>query len=166
MADALSLLRLVLAVPLPWLLLDRHAGALVIWAAAAGSDWLDGRVARRFGGSRWGGVLDVAGDVVFVGSGLVTGAVLGFVPVVAPVAVGCAVIAYAVASRHASRGGTLRLAHSRLGHAGGVVNWICVGLLAAAPVLPEVSRAWLLWWTGVAVAVVNGAAALARALPR
>lgn len=166
MADGLSLLRLVLAVPLPWLLVERHPAALAIWVMAAASDWLDGRLARRFGGSRWGGVLDVTGDVVFVGSGLVTAAVLGVVPPLAPVAVGCAVVAYAVASRKASREGTIRLAYSRLGHAGGVANWLCVGLLAAERALPGASLTPVLWLAGVAVAVVNGAAALARVLPR
>lgn len=166
MADALSLLRLALAALLPWLLVARSPGALVVWAVAALSDYADGPLARRRGGSRWGGVLDVAGDVAFVGGGLVTAAALGLVPVLAPVAVACSVAAYALASARASRAGTIRLARSRLGHWAGIANWGCVGLVAGEAALPGPPLAPLLPWAGAGVAAINLVAVLGRALAR
>jgi len=54
-ADLLSVLRIPLAVAFPFVSNDWR---LVLLAAAAASDLLDGQLARRFGGSAFGSVID------------------------------------------------------------------------------------------------------------
>jgi CDP-diacylglycerol--glycerol-3-phosphate 3-phosphatidyltransferase/cardiolipin synthase len=63
-ADLLTALRIPLAVLFPFV---GHAGwQLVIVAVAAGTDYLDGWLARRYGGSRLGALLDPIADKVFM----------------------------------------------------------------------------------------------------
>jgi cardiolipin synthase (CMP-forming) len=69
-ADALTLLRLPLAVLFP--LVASPAVQLAIVAVAAASDILDGAVARRFGSSRAGVVLDPIVDKLFMASAFFT----------------------------------------------------------------------------------------------
>lgn len=166
MADALSVVRLLLAACLPALLLRRSPAALLVWGVAALTDFLDGRVARRRGGSRWGGVLDVVADVAFVGGGLVAAAVVGLVPAVAPAAVACSVAAYVLASVRASRAGGIRLARSRLGHRAGIANWACVGLVAGEAAVPGWPLDDLAFVAGAGVAAINMAAVAERAFGR
>ena len=67
--NALSLLRLVLAILLPW-----SDESVWIWfvLAAGLSDWLDGWIARRYGAvSKVGGLLDGLSDKAFVWTALV-----------------------------------------------------------------------------------------------
>jgi CDP-diacylglycerol---glycerol-3-phosphate 3-phosphatidyltransferase len=63
-ADVLSALRIPLAVAFP--LADSTAARLAILCLAAGSDLLDGYLARRFGGSALGAVLDPVTDKLFM----------------------------------------------------------------------------------------------------
>lgn len=63
-ADVVTALRLPLAGLFPFV--RAPAWQLVIVAAAAASDVLDGILARRFGGSRVGAVLDPIADKVFM----------------------------------------------------------------------------------------------------
>lgn len=58
--------------PVPW--------RLAIVAAAAASDLLDGIVARRFGGSRAGALLDPVADKLFMAVAFVTVARAGLLP--------------------------------------------------------------------------------------
>ena len=62
--NLLTLLRLLLTLPIAWLLLsERFAAALWLFAVAGASDALDGFLARRFGWvSRVGSVLDPLAD--------------------------------------------------------------------------------------------------------
>jgi len=62
--NLISLLRILLVVPLAWLILrEEYRGALWVFAVAALSDGLDGFLARRFGWmSRLGSILDPMGD--------------------------------------------------------------------------------------------------------
>jgi cardiolipin synthase len=69
-ADLLTALRLPLAVLFPFV--PSPALQLAIVAVAAASDVLDGIVARRFGGSRAGAVLDPIADKAFVASAFIT----------------------------------------------------------------------------------------------
>ena len=63
-ADVLTALRIPLAVAFPFV---GHAGwQLAIVGAAAVSDFLDGWLARRYGGSRLGAILDPIADKVFM----------------------------------------------------------------------------------------------------
>ena len=63
-ADLISLLRIPLAVA--FLLVSHNGWRLVIVAAAALTDLLDGPVARRFGSSPFGAVLDPIADKMFM----------------------------------------------------------------------------------------------------
>ncbi len=69
-ADVLTGLRVPLAVLFPFV---RHPGwRLAIVGAAAASDFFDGMVARRFGGSRAGALLDPVADKLFMASAFLT----------------------------------------------------------------------------------------------
>jgi cardiolipin synthase len=69
-ADALTSLRLPLAVAFP--LVHQPVVRLAIIGVAAASDFFDGILARRFGGSRTGAVLDPVADKVFMASAFLT----------------------------------------------------------------------------------------------
>jgi phosphatidylglycerophosphate synthase len=162
LADAMSLVRLAAAAAFPAVL----AGAtgrgsclpLVLFLVAAATDFLDGPLARRGGGStRHGAVLDNAADVAFVVAASATGAALGLLPWVAPMAIVLAFTTYAIAS--ASQG---RIARSAAGHAAGVVNYGLAGLVAAAAVVPEPGLAPALRLAGFATAGINLVAVLGR----
>lgn len=62
--NAITFVRMGLAVPLAWLILDGAYGpALVVALLAGGSDAVDGWLAKRFGWDSWlGGVLDPMAD--------------------------------------------------------------------------------------------------------
>lgn len=137
-ADVLTLVRLLAALAMPATIVRGGAGPLVLWGIAAATDFADGRVARRWGGpSRHGAVADAVADVAFVLATFVTLAVLGRGPWSAPVAIGAAVVAYAVASLRGSRAaGTVTVARSPLGHAAGVVNYAAAGVVLAAAAWP------------------------------
>ena len=166
MADALSAARLLLAGVMPWLLARGGPLALGAWCLAAASDWIDGRLARRTGtASLRGAVLDNVADIAFVLGGLSTAAILGLVPWLVPGSIALSAGAYAVASRRAppSGGG---LARSRLGHWGGVLNYVCLGVVAGRVAWPGA------WWeaplglTALATAAVNLAAVTLRLTAR
>ena len=63
-ADAITLVRIPLAILFP--IVTSTPIRLVILALSAGTDLGDGWVARRFGGSRFGAVLDPIADKLFV----------------------------------------------------------------------------------------------------
>jgi len=69
-ADALTALRLPLAVAFP--VVTATEWRFVIVALVALTDFVDGRIARRFGGSRAGVVLDPIADKVFLVVAFVT----------------------------------------------------------------------------------------------
>lgn len=69
-ADVVTALRLPLAALFPFV--RQPAWQLVIVAVAAASDFLDGMLARRYGGSRVGAVLDPIVDKIFMAAAFVT----------------------------------------------------------------------------------------------
>jgi CDP-diacylglycerol---glycerol-3-phosphate 3-phosphatidyltransferase len=69
-ADVLTSLRVPLAIAFPFV--RDPAGQLLIVAVAAGSDFFDGRLARRFGSSRAGAILDPVADKLFMASAFLT----------------------------------------------------------------------------------------------
>ncbi|HEX4575316.1 MAG TPA: CDP-alcohol phosphatidyltransferase family protein [Gemmatimonadales bacterium] len=69
-ADLLTGLRVPLAVVFPFA--HQPAVQLVLVGAAAASDLFDGMLARRFGGSRTGAVLDPVADKLFMAAAFVT----------------------------------------------------------------------------------------------
>jgi CDP-diacylglycerol--glycerol-3-phosphate 3-phosphatidyltransferase/cardiolipin synthase len=75
LADLLTLARLPLA--LAFLLLPQPVERLIVLAAAAGTDLLDGWIARRLGSSRFGGFIDPVADKLFMLAAFVVVAVSG-----------------------------------------------------------------------------------------
>jgi len=145
---------------------DGGVGPLVLFAAAAASDFFDGRLARLSRATAHGALLDTVADVAFVLGATGGGAALGLVPWAAPAAIAAAVAAYALASlRRSTREGAWRLARSRVGHAAGVVNYGLAGLVAGAVALPHPGWIPALGLASVVVVAVNAAAVLARWLP-
>jgi phosphatidylglycerophosphate synthase len=167
-ADALGVLRLGVAAALPSAL-GRGAGSdgdwtpVVLIGVAAATDYLDGIVARRYGPTAHGAVLDNLADVAVVLAGVGGGVALDLVPAAAPAAIAIAFAAYMVASLRRQSGG---LARSAVGHAAGVCNWALAGLVAGAVALP--GRAWtsILAAGSLTVVGINLAAVLDRVVPR
>lgn len=165
-ADALGVARLGLAAVFPAALIGAVAEPggswtpLILFAAAAASDFVDGRLARRAAiPSRHGAVLDVAADVTFVLAAGGSAAALGLVPWAAPAAIALAAGAYAFAAL--GRGG-LAPARSGIGHAAGVLNYALVGLVAGAAALPGPLWPPLLYAASLVVIAVNLTAVLQR----
>jgi phosphatidylglycerophosphate synthase len=166
MADTLSATRLLLAVAMPWLLAHGGVLPLAAWCLAATSDWIDGPLARRAGtASARGAVLDNLADIAFVLGGLATAAMLGLVPWIVPASIGASAGAYAVASWRAPPPGG-RLARSRLGHWGGVLNYVCLGVVAGAVAWPGAVWSLPLTVAALATAAVNVAAVAIRLAAR
>ena len=74
-ADLLTLLRLPLAVL--FVVIQDYSARLLILAVAAGTDLLDGLLARRLGGSRFGAFIDPVADKLFMLAAFVVVAVSG-----------------------------------------------------------------------------------------
>lgn len=166
-ADALGVLRLAAAVATPVALgraLDGSGPDLLpaaLWGIAAGSDFVDGRVARASGRpTRHGAVLDNLADLAFVLAATGAGAAHGIVSWAAPLAIAASFAGYAIAS---SRG---KLARSRLGHAGGVLNYGLAGVIAGAVAWPGQPWTPALPVASLLVVAVNGASLATRLLPR
>ena len=172
-ADALGLLRLGAAVALPLEMADAAGtpdaswGPLCLFAIAATTDFLDGRLARAMSRpTAHGAVLDSVADVSFVLAATGSGAALGLVPWAAPLAIVAAVVAYALASlRRSTEVGSWRLARSRVGHAGGVANYGLAGLIAGALALPHPAWDAVLRLASLGVVALNVAAVLVRVVP-
>jgi phosphatidylglycerophosphate synthase len=171
-ADALGLLRLGAAVAMPREIAAAAAspgswGPLCLFAIAATSDFLDGRLARATARpTAHGALLDTAADVSFVLAATGGGAAIGLVPWAAPIAIVAAVAAYALASlRRSTHAGTWRLARSRVGHAAGVANYSLAGLIAGALALPHPAWALVLRVASLGVVALNVAAVVARVVP-
>jgi CDP-diacylglycerol--glycerol-3-phosphate 3-phosphatidyltransferase/cardiolipin synthase len=62
-ADVLSAVRVPLAIAFPFV---SNTWRIVVLVAAAASDLLDGQIARRFGSSRFGAVIDPVADKLFM----------------------------------------------------------------------------------------------------
>jgi cardiolipin synthase len=81
--NLLTVLRLVLTVPIAWLLLHQQYGLALLWFALAGaSDGLDGFLARRFGWiSRFGSIVDPLADKLLLVTSYVCLTLVGELPV-------------------------------------------------------------------------------------
>jgi phosphatidylglycerophosphate synthase len=104
--------------------------AVVVFALAAASDVWDGRVARRFrSAGRGGRIFDHFADIVFLLFALGTYVDLGIAPWWVPAAIASGFAYYVVDSRRRTLAGPLRLIGSRIGHVGGICNYVLVGVL-------------------------------------
>lgn len=163
-ADVLTLVRFVVAVLMPVAILRGGVGPALLWVVAAASDFVDGPVARRWGGpSRHGAIADPVADVAFVLATFVTLAAVGHVAWLVPGAILGSVAAYAVATLRESRARRdVRVARSRVGHAAGVVNYAAAGVAVAAIAWPASIAAAALPPASALVVLVNVAAVVER----
>jgi len=105
-------------------------GAVAIFAVVAASDVLDGRLARRFGAaSNAGRVFDHLADIGFLVCALSTYVGLGIAPWWVPATIAVAFAVYVVDSWWRTPLAAPGLVGSRLGHIGGVCNYVLVGVL-------------------------------------
>jgi phosphatidylglycerophosphate synthase len=134
--NGLSALRFALAAVWIELAAHGHRGWLafaIVAIVAAGSDFIDGRIARRLGvasgGGRW---LDGIADVTFVLAALFCEAAAGAIAFYIPILIALSFSQYAIDSIviGARASGPIR---SRLGHWGGIINYALVITLAIAP---------------------------------
>jgi cardiolipin synthase len=155
-ANAVTALRLM-CVPVLVVALQRGASglALAAFAAAVASDFLDGRLARRFGeSSPLGGLFDHATDATFVACGLAALAARGEVPALLPLLVAGAFVQYVVDSR-APAGRPLR--RSALGRWNGIAYYALLGVPVVRDALP-------LAWPEASLVFALGAALCATTL--
>jgi len=133
-ANLVTLLRVVLAPLFALAVVAAERGAsgwiaAALFAIVAYSDTVDGRIARRFGtASTAGRALDHGADITFLLTALGTYAWIGAAPWWVPVAVAGAFALYAVDWRWPPPRPP-RWSADRVGHAGGVANWVLVGVL-------------------------------------
>ena len=113
-----------------------HQGRLafaIVAILAAGSDFIDGRIARRLGvasgSGRW---LDGIADVMFVLAALTCAAATGAIPFYIPILIALSFSQYALDSIAIGQRATGPI-KSRLGHWGGIINYALVITLAIAP---------------------------------
>jgi phosphatidylglycerophosphate synthase len=154
---------------LPFVLLSiaaRHPQAtwtrwamVLLYGLVVSSDVLDGWLARRLGQtSALGRTLDHVSDVVFILTALGTFAVQGVVPWGLPAAIAWAFALYMLDSWwRTARQPQRQLLGSRLGHLGGVLYYVTVGMVTVqvctqSPWLaPGLLRMWCLGLTGLAL---------------
>ena len=134
--NGLSAIRFALAAVWIALAVQGHQGRLafaIVAIAAAGSDFIDGRVARRLGvasgSGRW---LDGIADVTFVLAALLCEAAAGAIAFYIPILIAASFSQYAIDSALIGPPATGPM-KSRLGHWGGIINYAMVITLAVAP---------------------------------
>jgi len=139
--------------------------AVAVFASVAASDFFDGRLARRVGTPGLGGrALDHGADILFILSALLSYVALGLAPWWVPASVAVAFVTYALGARS---DGERRLRPSRIGHTGGVLNYILIGVL----VCNDTAALWLLpnellTALFLLVPLYSGAAIVERLRPR
>jgi cardiolipin synthase (CMP-forming) len=134
--NGLSAVRFALAAVWIELAVHGHQGRLAfafVAIVAAGSDFVDGRIARRLGATsgsgRW---LDGIADVTFVLAALFCEAAAGTIPFYIPILIALSFSQYAIDSVLIGQPATGPI-KSRLGHWGGIINYALVITLAVAP---------------------------------
>jgi CDP-diacylglycerol--glycerol-3-phosphate 3-phosphatidyltransferase len=134
MANALTAVRLLLVIPFAILMAhgdERSAlWALMAWAVALLTDFLDGPLARRAGTvTAWSGTFDHASDFLFVTSGMFAGAIRGAFPWILPILITAAFAQYVIDSYWIHRQSKLR--GSKLGRYNGMLYFAppCIEIL-------------------------------------
>jgi CDP-diacylglycerol--glycerol-3-phosphate 3-phosphatidyltransferase len=127
MANALTALRLLLVVPFAFFMTKGDVRfavfALVVWAVALLTDFLDGPIARRSGTvTAWSGTFDHTTDFLFVTSGLFAGAFRGVFPWILPILIVAAFLQYVIDSYWIHRHSKLR--GSKLGRYNGMLYFV------------------------------------------
>jgi phosphatidylglycerophosphate synthase len=170
-ANAVSASRLVLTPPFLWAVLHAHRGgsgwvAAGLFAAVATSDFADGRLARRFGAaSAAGRTLDHAADITFILTSLALYVWLGVAPWWVPASIAAAFAVYVADSLRRSAPRPV-LIGTRIGHLGGICNYVLIGVLTGNNTLGlEWLPASALEALFLLVPFYSAAAIAARALP-
>ena len=136
--DALTLGRMLLTLPFSWAFAAGVRGSFgaglaagALFAVVAASDYFDGPLARRAGGaSERGRSWDNWADITFLEAALITAVAAGIAPWWVPASVGASFGYYVIDSwRRTRMTPQRRLIASRLGHWGGVCNYVLVGVL-------------------------------------
>ncbi len=127
--NAITVLRMLLVLPMAWLILEhRYGGALAVAAIAGGSDALDGYLARRCDWrSRLGGMLDPLADKLLLVVAFITLAIVGGLPVwLAGLVIGRDLVIVGGALAYHALVGRFDAAPSRLSKWTTLVQIICV----------------------------------------
>jgi CDP-diacylglycerol---glycerol-3-phosphate 3-phosphatidyltransferase len=134
MANALTAVRLLLVVPFALYMAQGDARsaifALIAWAMALTTDFLDGPIARRRGTvTAWSGTFDHTSDFLFVTSGLFAGSLRGAFPWILPLLITVAFAQYVIDSYWIHRQTKLRW--SKLGRYNGILYFVpsCMDIL-------------------------------------
>ena len=133
MANALTAVRLLLVLPFAFLAKgDQRSAifALLVWAVALITDFLDGPIARRRGTvTALSGTFDHTSDFLFVTCGLFAGALRGAFPWILPVLITAAFTQYFIDSYWIHRRAKLR--GSKLGRYNGMLYFVpsCMDIL-------------------------------------
>ena len=133
-ANVLTLLRVALAPAFACAVVTADRGgsgwpAAVVFAVVACSDVVDGPLARRFGtASGRGRALDHGADIVFLLGAFASYAALDALPWWVPAAVAASFASYAIDARWPPPRPP-RWQAQRVGHLGGIANWVLVGIL-------------------------------------
>ena len=127
MANALTAIRLLLVVPFAFFMArgDERSAlfALIAWAVALATDFLDGPVARRRGTvTALSGTFDHTTDFLFVVSGIFAGAYRGVFPWILPICITAAFAQYVIDSYWIHRQSKLR--GSKLGRYNGMLYFV------------------------------------------
>jgi CDP-diacylglycerol---glycerol-3-phosphate 3-phosphatidyltransferase len=160
MANALTAVRLLLVIPFAFFMtkgdLRSAIFALIVWAVALATDFLDGPIARRRGTvTAWSGTFDHTTDFLFVTSGLFAGAFRGVFPWILPILIVAAFAQYVIDSYWIHRHAKLR--GSKLGRYNGMLYFVptCMEIvirLGARWLQPLLT---ILVWTLVASTLVS-----------
>ena len=133
-ANFLTALRLLLVVPFTFFMargdLRSAVLALVTWAVALATDFLDGPVARREGTvTALSGAFDHTSDFLFVACGMFAGALRGVFPWILPVLVTLAFAQYVIDSYWFHR--QIKFRGSQLGRYNGILYFVppCMDIL-------------------------------------
>jgi phosphatidylglycerophosphate synthase len=127
MANSLTAVRLLLVLPFVFFMAKTggHSAifALLVWAVALITDFLDGPIARRTGTvTALSGTFDHTTDFLFVTGGLFAGAVRGAFPWILPVLITAAFSQYVIDSYWVHRQAKLR--GSKLGRYNGMLYFV------------------------------------------
>lgn len=169
-ANVLTGLRLGLTPIYVWAVLDGRAamgwaaGAVFVYAAL--SDVLDGRLARRAGSAgTYGRFLDHFADIGFLLAAFGAFVARGSLPWWVPASVAGSFGFYVVDSLRQSGVAQPNLLASRIGHAGGVANYVLVGVLTFndAAAIGWIPSGWMMLLF-VCVPLYSAAAVIARRL--
>ena len=172
MAHAITALRVLLTVPLVLTILSVGAWpdwpAALLFAIIAASDVIDGRVARAAGTvGPWGRVFDHGADILFILSTFLAFVWIGVAAWWVPASIAVAFALYVVDTQVGAPPSSARRWAGRIGHVGGICNYVIIGVLIGNETLGlHLLPAALIQLILTAVPVYSLAAVVVRWLPR